>query len=133
MNKSSINKAYLEVMRAIQQIKDVGIKVEMSYPTSVNNENLIKKYEDRLPPKLWKLVTFYPITKFQRDLIHQYLIKLGELGILFDTGCGCEGTNLEIDWSLRIEKDSDYIDEVISAKKLIKDITSEHFPLPNVH
>lgn len=116
MNKYDINKAYSEVMETIQQIKDTGIKIEISQVSSDENENY-KDDKNTLSSEFWKHVTFYPMTNLQRDLIHQYLIKLGELGILFDTGCGCEGTNWEIDWSLRIEKDSDYIDEVISAKK----------------
>ena len=132
MNKYDINKAYLEVMNVIQQIKDAGIKVDMSSNESPN-EDLVKKYRDRLLPELWKHVTFYPVTNLQKDLIYQHSIRLSEIGILFDTGQSFGGIDWEIDWSLRIEKDQDYINDSIETKKLIKDVTSDHFPLPNVH
>jgi len=114
-------------MSTIQQIKDAGIKVEMSSNESPNKDG------DRLLPELWKHVTFYPMTNLQKDLIYQHSTRLSEMGILFDTGQGFGGIDWEIDWSLRIEKDPDYINDSIEAKKLIKDIAFEHFPLPNVH
>jgi len=132
MNEYDINKAYSEIMETIQQIKDTGIKIEISQVSSDENENY-KDDKNTLSSEFWKHVTFYPITNLQRDLIYQHLIRLSEMGILFDSGQGFGGIDWEIDWSLRIEKDPDYINDSIEAKKLIKDIASEHFPLPNVH
>jgi len=122
MNEYNVNKAYSEIMNVIQQIKDIGIKVEISSNESPN-EDLVKKYKNRLQPELWRHVTFYPVTNLQKDLIYQYSIKLNEMGILFDIGQGFGGINWKIDWSLRIKNDPDYINDNIEAKKLIKDIT----------
>ena len=114
MNKYDINKAYLEVMNTIQQIKDTGIEIKIS-PTNDNKED--KNSEDILSRELWKHVTFCPVTDLQRDLIYQNSIRLNQLGILFDTGQGFGNIDWEIDWSLRIEKDSDCIDADIETKK----------------
>ena len=132
MNKYDINKAYSEVMETIQQIKDTGIKIEISQVSSYENENY-KDDKNTLSSEFWKHVTFYPMTNLQRDLIYQHSTKLSEMGILFDSGQGFGGIDWEIDWSLRIEKNQDDVEEHISTNKDIEKIASEHFPLPIVH
>lgn len=120
--------AYYFAMSKVNELKESGIDVSIRPAFSVNNEDMIKKYNkpNKILPKFWNHVSFKITKPIQTQKILDMCNYLGMCGITFDTG-GCGGCrNWEFDWSFSYKKGTENW-EWRDAREQVEDLINQNF------
>ena len=101
--------AHNHTMEVVKSLQAKGIETEVKPYKIV--DNVLDKYgpdgtksEGRANPDLWCNVTFKPKNDEQANLIQEMVVKLGWMGVTFDTGGGCGRRDWELDWSFKYKE-----------------------------
>lgn len=82
------NEAYEETIGIVEELRVSGIRVEIKASTHRSDVELVVKYSrpERVAPEKWVQVYFFPVNDEQRSAITEKAMRLGWMGVGFDTG-----------------------------------------------
>lgn len=99
------DEAFDYTMELVEELRGMGVKVEIKPSRSRTNAEVIAKYSgpERVKPERWVNVQFKAVTEEQANAIQERCRKLNWLGVVFDTGGGMKMRDWELDWSFRYQ------------------------------
>ena len=114
----TIDEAYEITMTAIEELKELGVRVEVRPSGTRNNPEFVERYNKPgcISPDKWYHVSFSSDTPKLAKAVYDSAENLRKLGIGFDTGGFAEYRDWEIDWSFTY---SDEPDEDLATRRAV--------------
>lgn len=122
--------AYRETIHALDELRELGVTVQIRPSKQRNNPELIARYNgpEHLPPDQWVNVTLKADLSPQFRAIAEKAKHLGWLGIYFDTGGMAGSRDWELDWSFTYTAGPD--GEAEERREIVEDLISNVLEKP---